>query len=134
MSQTIEQLFSRQFQQASEAFNKYSTSIASAGIATFSCTSGNIHYITSTVSGNWTANLTNVGVTSGYCANYTLVIIQGTTAYIPTGLQIGGVSQTINWQGGSQPSGNNSKKDVIAYTVFDDAGTYTVYAQLVTFG
>lgn len=121
-------------EQASESFNKYSSSISSGGTISLNCSSGNIHYITSTVSGNWTANLTNVGVNSGYCANYTLVISQGTTAYIPSTLQIDGVSQTINWQGGSQPTGNNSKKDVIAYTIFNDGGVYTVFAQLVTFG
>ena len=121
-------------EQASEAFNKYSTTINAAAVVNLDCSTGNIHYITSTVGGNWTTNLTNVGITSGHCANYTLVINQGTTAYIPNALQIAGVTTSINWQGGSIPTGNNNKKDVIAYTVFDDAGVYTVFGQLVTFG
>lgn len=121
-------------EQASEVFNKYSTTINASAVVTLDCSTGNIHYITSTVGGNWTANLTNVGITSGHCANYTLVINQGTTAYIPNALQIAGVTTSINWQGGSLPTGNNNKKDVIAYTIFDDAGSYTVFGQLVTFG
>mgnify|MGYP003649734626 CR=1 FL=1 len=121
-------------EQASEAFNKYSTTINSGATINLDCSAGNIHYITSSVGGNWTANLTNVGVTSGYCANYTLVINQGATAYIPNTLQIAGVTTSINWQSGSIPTGNNSKKDVIAYTVFNDGGAYTVLGQLATFG
>ena len=43
--------------------------------------------------------------------------------------------QTINWQGGSTPTGNANKKDAFAFTILcTAANTYTVYGQMVTFG
>ena len=123
-----------QLQQAQESFNKYSTSISSGATVTLDCSSGNIFLITSAVSGNWTANLTNLAVDSGYATDATLIINQGSTGYIPNAVQIGGVAQTINWQGGSAPTPNANKKDVIALSILNDAGTYTVFGQLVTFG
>ena len=71
---------------------------------------------------------------SNCLTNVTLLIVQNATAYIPTALQIGGLAQTINWQGGSVPAGNNSKKDAIAFTIFYTGSAYNVFGQLVTFG
>jgi len=62
------------------------------------------------------------------------MITQGVTPYVPTALQIGGSAQTINWQGGSVPTGNASKKDAIAFTIFYTGSVYNVFGQLVTFG
>jgi hypothetical protein len=62
------------------------------------------------------------------------VISQGGTAYIPNALQIAGVAQTINWQGGSAPSGNANKKDIVSFSILNSAGTYIVLGQLVSFG
>ena len=118
-----------------ESFTSYSTSISSGGTATLNCTTGNIWNITSTVSGNWTAALTNLAITTGQATNVTLIITQGATAYIPTALTVNSTSVTINWQGGTAPTGNASKKDVIAFSILQTgASTYLVFGQLVTFG
>ena len=118
-----------------ESFTSYSTSISSGGTATLDCSTGNIWNITSTVSGNWTAALTNVTLSSGQATNVTLIITQGATAYIPTALTVNSTSVTINWQGGTAPTGNASKKDVIAFSILQTgASTYLVFGQLVTFG
>lgn len=83
---------------------------------------------------NFTANITNLVLASGYGTSITLVINQGATARIPSALQIGGVAQTINWQGGSAPTGNSNKKDVVSFSILNVSGTYTVLGQLVSFG
>jgi hypothetical protein len=60
---------------------------------------------------------------------------QGATAYIPSALQIGGVAQTIKWQGGSAPTGNANKLDAVAFTIFRTAASaYTITGQLVSYG
>jgi hypothetical protein len=64
-----------------------------------------------------------------------MIIHQGATAYLPTAIQIGGVGQTINWQGGSPATGNANKKDVISFSILQTgASTYLVMGQLVSFG
>jgi len=123
-----------QIQQAEETYNTYNTSIGAGATVALDCSTGNTFYITSTVSGNWTANLTNLSLSANCITNVTLMIIQGVTAYVPNALQIGGTTQTINWQGGSIPTGNNSKKDAIAFTIFYTGSAYNVFGQLVTFG
>ena len=123
-----------QVQQVEETYNSYSTTIASAAVVALDCSTGNTFYITSTVNGNWTANLTNLNLSANCLTNVTLMITQGVTPYVPTALQIGGSAQTINWQGGSVPTGNASKKDAIAFTIFYTGSVYNVFGQLVTFG
>ena len=47
------------------------------------------------------------GLTAEYGTNPTVITLtQGATSYEVTPVQIGGVAQTINWQGGSAPTGN----------------------------
>ena len=52
---------------------------------------------------------------------------------MPTALQIGSSVQTINWQGGSAPSGTDSGIDVISFTILNDGGTYVVLGQSVAY-
>jgi len=64
-----------------------------------------------------------------------LTITNGTTAYYCTGVEIDGVSQTVNWQGGSAPAGGHaSSLDVYTFNIKKTASaTYTVLASLVQF-
>ena len=58
---------------------------------------------------------------------------QGATPYEVTAVQIGGVAQTINWQGGTPPTGNANGIDSFSFTVLNDSGTYVVLGQMVDF-
>ena len=117
-----------------ETFNGYSTAI-SGGTVTFDCTNTNIWNVTSTITSNWTANFTNLGLSNNYSTGTTMIINQGATAYIPTAVQVEGNATTINWQGGSVPTGTASKKDIVSFSVLQTgASTYLVFGQLVTFG
>lgn len=119
--------------QVIESFQTVSTAINTG--TTINCSTGNIINVTSTATSNWAAALTNVAVTANQATNITMILNQGVTAYVPSSLSINGTSVTINWQGGSIPTGNPSKKDVVAFSVLQTgASTYLVFGQLVTFG
>lgn len=59
-----------------------------------------------------------------------MIINQGATPYEVTAVQIGGAAQTINWQGGSQPTGNANGIDAFSFTILNDGGTYVVLGQM----
>jgi len=112
----------------------FATKTSATGTVAHDCTTNNL-FIHSSVSANFTANLTNLNLAQEKATVVTLVINQGGTAYVCNALQIGGVAQTINWQGSTTaPTGNASKIDVINFTIFNVSGTYTVLGQLVSFG
>lgn len=104
------------------------------GTVTHDCNNGHVFYHTS-INGNFTANFTNINITDqGYATAVTLVLAQGATGYLPTGVQIGGVTQTIRWQGGSQPTPGSNTWDAVSFSIMNNGGTYLVLGQLVSFG
>lgn len=111
----------------------FTTKTSATGTVTHDCSTGQV-FSHSSISANFTANFTNLNLDSGYATTITLILNQGGTAYIPNAVQIGGVGQTINWQGGSAPTGNANKKDVASFSILNSSGTYTVLGQLTTFG
>lgn len=111
----------------------FTTKTSATGTVTHDCSTGQV-FSHSSISANFTANFTNLNLDSGYATTITLVLNQGGTAHIPNAVQIGGVGQTINWQGGSAPTGNANKKDVASFSILNSSGTYTVLGQLTTFG
>jgi hypothetical protein len=117
--------------QASETF----TGLQDAtGVVTHNCSNGQVFLHTSP-DADWTANLTNLSLSTGYGTTVTLIVEQGGTAYVPNALQIAGASQTITWQGSaSAPTGNTNKTDIVSFTILNNSGTYKVYGQLTSFG
>jgi hypothetical protein len=111
---------------------KFSTQTATSGVVTFNCADGNIFRVNG-MTANFTVNLANLSIDAGYATTATLVMTQGATAYIPSALQIGGVAQTINWQGNSTPTGTASRIDVATFSILNNNGTYVVLGQLVGF-
>ena len=93
---------------------------------------GHLFYHTG-VTSDLTPNLTNFDLTAEDATNITVIINQGATPYEVTALQIGGAAQTINWQGGSQPTGNANGIDSFSFTILNDGGTYVVLGQMVDF-
>lgn len=125
--------------QSTEKFLNYTTNIGSGTTVSLAVnTSGGIMYVnTGTVSGNWTLNLTGLATTNGFASSVTLIIAQGSTPYVPSTLSISGVGQSINWQGGSLPSGNANKKDALSYSILSTGSgvtDYVIFGQLVSFG
>ena len=117
------------FTSTQEAFD---TLTGSTGTVTHDCDNGHIFYHTGAAA-DWTANFTNLDLTAEHATTLSIVIDQGATAYIPSAVEIGGVAQTILWQGGSAPSGTADGTDVVAFSILNDGGTYVVMGQLVGF-
>ena len=111
---------------------KFDTLTSSTGTVTHDCSNGHVFYHTG-ATGDITANFTNLGLTAEYGTNLTVIINQGATPYEVTAVQIGGVAQTINWQGGSAPTGNANGIDSFSFTILNDGGTYVVLGQMVDF-
>ncbi len=107
---------------------------SATGTLTHDCALGHI-FVHSSVSANFTPNFTNVTIPANNAAAFTLVINQGSTAYVANAVQIGGVAQTVNWQGSTTaPAGNANKKDVISFSVVNNNGTWITLGQLTSFG
>ena len=111
---------------------KFDTLTSSTGTVTHDCDNGHVFYHTG-ASGDITANFTNLGLTAEYATNLTIIINQGATPYEVTAVQIGGAAQTINWQGGSAPTGNANGIDSFSFTILNDGGSYVVLGQMVDF-
>lgn len=112
-----------------EAFD---TLTGSTGVVAHDCDNGHVFYHTG-ASGDITANFTNLGLTAENATNLTVIINQGATPYEVTAVQIGGAAQTIEWQGGSQPTGNANGIDSFSFTILNDGGSYVVLGQMVDF-
>jgi hypothetical protein len=110
----------------------YDAKTAATGVVVHDCDNGHI-FSHSSISANFTANITNLNCDTGYATTITLVLNQGGTAYMPTAVQIAGVAQTINWEGGSAPSGTNSGIDVVSFSILNASGTYTVLGSSVSY-
>ena len=111
---------------------KFSTLTSQSGTVTHDCNNGHVFYHI-TPAGDITANFTNLGLTAEYTTNITIVINQGATAREVTAIQIGGLSTTINWQGGSAPTGTANGIDAFSFTILNDGGSYVVLGQMVDF-
>lgn len=110
----------------------FQTKSNATGVVTHDCSTGQIFYHT-TPSANWTVNLTNLNLASGYATNVTLIVVQGATGYYPNAVQIGGAAQTINWQGNATPTPSTSRTDVVSFSILNNGGTYVVFGQLTGF-
>jgi len=110
----------------------YDTKTAATGVVVHDCNNGHI-FSHSSISADFTANITNLNCDTGYATTITLVLTQGGTAYMPTAVQIAGSAQTITWQGGSAPSGTSSGIDVVSFSILNASGTYTVLGSSVSY-
>ena len=121
----------------------FATSTAPAATTNvYVTTSSTSILITSNAVNNW---IFNVASTSGATLNSVLAVdseitiavrvLQGATPYYCTGIQIDGVSQTVNWQGGIAPSfGYASGYDIYTINIVKTAiNTYSVFAALTQF-
>ncbi len=111
---------------------KYQELADATGTVTHDCSSGHIFYHASP-DANWTVNLTNLNLSTGYATTVTIIIDQGGTGYYPNALQIGGSAQTINWQGNATPTPSTNRQDVVSFSILAFSGGYTVFGQLTGF-
>ncbi len=112
---------------------RLSTKTSATGTVNHDLTTGAIFYHSS-MSNNFTANITNVPSTDDRAIGVTLVLSQGGTAYMVTALQIDGNAQTIKWVNNSVPSGAANKVDVVGFSLIRTGSSWTVLGQYSTYG
>lgn len=109
------------------------TSITSAtGTVVHDFSTGAVFYH-SNISSDFTANFTNVPTTDDRSIGIILILDQGATPYLPTAIQIGGVSQVIRWSGGVVPTGTSTFIDIVNFNLFRIGSAWTVIGNLFTY-
>jgi hypothetical protein len=88
----------------------------------------------SSISGNVTANFTNVPTTNNRITSVSIVVNQGGTGYIVNGLQIDGAAQTIRWQANTVPTASTNKVDVFTFSLLRAADAWTVLGSATSHG
>ena len=112
---------------------KLNTKTSATGTVTHDLSTGSIFYHSS-ISNNFTANITNVPTTNDRAIGVTLVLAQGVTPYMSTALQIDGSAQTIKWVNNSTPTGTASKVDIVGFSLIRTGSAWTVLGQYSTYG
>ena len=104
-----------------------------ANVLTADFTQGNIYWINTAPSANFTVNLTNVPTDNLYSMSITVVVNQGAAGYIPNAFQIAGVGQTLRWTTGTAPTPTStaSKLDVFSFTLIRRASAWIVIGSSV---
>lgn len=108
------------------------TGTISTNVFTANANLGNVFYVTTAASANFTINITNVPTTDNRVFSFTFFLIQGATGYIPNALQIDGSSQTIKWSGGSAPTATSGagKVDVFNFTLIRRSAAWEILADV----
>jgi hypothetical protein len=106
--------------------NRNSTLISGAtGTTTHNTADGSVFFHES-LSGDFSADFINLSIPAGNLGRLTLILEQGATARMCTGVKINGAGQTILWEGGSQPSGTSNGFDLVTFKVLYDGTSYLV--------
>jgi hypothetical protein len=89
---------------------------------------GNIFYIETAPTDNFSLNIQNVPTTNNKIITFSFITVQGSTGYIPSTFLIAGASQTIKWSGGSAPVATNGvgKIDIFNFTLIRISSSWTV--------
>ena len=111
---------------------RYGSLSGQSGTVTHNLNDGHVFYHT-TPAGDFTANFTNFNLDDGYTTSITIIVNQGVNARIVSAVQISGSAQTINWQGGSAPTGTANGIDAFSFTILRNGSSYIVLGQMVDF-
>lgn len=109
------------------------TKTGATGTVTHDFTESNIWYHSS-ISANFTVNLTNVPTTDNRAISVSLHLIQGATGFYANGFQIDGSSQTIRWVGGATPSPQGTRYEIQTFTLIRTGATWIVTSGLSSHG
>ena len=99
-----------------------------SNIANCDWTAGNIYWIGTAPSANFTVALTNVPTDNNRILTINIFVTQGSTGYIPNALSIDGSSQTIKWPTAAAPSPTSvsGRIDVFTFTLVRVGSAWTV--------
>ena len=109
------------------------TKTGATGTVAHDWSSGSIFYHSS-MTANFTCDVTNLPTVANKAYTMTLFLIQGGTAYYASTLQIAGAAQTINWQGGAAPTPTANKREIESFTMHYIGNAWTAFGQYTSFG
>jgi len=101
----------------------------SASVVTADYSTGDIFYVGTAPSSNFTVNLTNAPTDNGKAITVVIFVTQGATGYIPNAVQVAGSAQTIKWANGAAPTPTSSagKIDIFSFTFVRRSSAWTVF-------
>lgn len=88
----------------------------------------------SNILANFTANFTNANITNNRTIEVSLILNQGASPFIPSGVQVNSTIQTINWAGGVVPTGTSNEINIVNFTLLRTGNQWTVLGRLTTYG
>lgn len=109
------------------------TLTGSTGIVAHNYLIGGI-WIHTSIAANFTADFTNLPTAAGTIVNFTLILVQGATPYIPNAIRVDGSAQTIKWANNQVPTGRANAIDLVGFNFIRIAGAWQVIASLVSYG
>lgn len=104
-------------------------SSVSASVVTADYATGDIFYVGTAPTSNFTVNLTNAPTDNGKAITVVIFVTQGATGYIPNAVQVAGAAQTIKWANGAAPTPTSSagKIDIFSFTFVRRSSAWTVF-------
>jgi hypothetical protein len=112
---------------------QHSTITGATGVVNHDYSVGSVWYHSS-MSANFTTNITNLPTTENRAYVIVLNLIQGATPYYTSTLQIGGTATTINWANATIPTPVANRFEVESLTIYRQGGTYRALGQYTSFG
>ena len=99
-----------------------------SNVAACDWSAGNIYWIGTAPSANFTVALTNVPTDNNKIMTINVFVTQGATGYIPSALSIAGTGQTIKWTGAAAPTPTSvaGRIDVFTFTLVRISSAWTV--------
>jgi hypothetical protein len=119
------------FTQTGEAFT---TLTGSSGTVVHNWLSQGAVYLHSSITTNFTANITNLPTTNNRSYVVVLNLQQGSLPYYANAVQINSSAATINWINGATPTPAANKFEAESLTIYRIAGGWTVVGQYASFG
>jgi hypothetical protein len=106
-------------------------SISNAPIVVHDFATGDEFYHSGMLS-NFTANFTNVPTTGDRVITVTVSLLQGSSPYGITAIQINGNSQTLRWRNNTVPTyGGLNSVDVATFTLFRTGASWIAIGDVV---
>ena len=105
------------------------TKTAATGTVVHDFTESN-QWLHTSISANFTVNLTNVPTTDNRLYTIVLYLSQGATGRLATGFQIDGVSQTLLYSGNALPTAGTNSFDTQTFTLIRSSGAWRVLTSL----
>jgi hypothetical protein len=117
-------------QQTQEVVN---TKTSATGVVTHDWSTGAVFYHSS-ISANFTCNITNLPTDTNRSYVVVLILAQGASPFYASALQINSSAQTILWVNATTPTPVANRTEIQSFTLYYSGAAWTATAQYTSFG